>query len=50
MGNVFGLRTAVNLMKNQKNEGHIFTLNGAGANGDATPMYSVYGSTKRAIT
>lgn len=39
-------RAALRLMQQQPNGGHVFNMDGAGANGRATPRYAAYGATK----
>ena len=36
-------------MKAQKSVGHIFNMDGAGADGNATPRFAAYGATKRSL-
>ncbi len=40
------MRAAMKAMSGQPNGGHIFTMDGAGADGQATPKYAAYGATK----
>jgi chlorophyll(ide) b reductase len=51
--NVLGVllccREAVRLMKEQPSGGHIFNMDGAGADGNATPRFAAYGATKRSL-
>lgn len=51
--NVLGVllccREAVRLMKEQSTGGHIFNMDGAGADGNATPRFAAYGATKRSL-
>ena len=37
-------------MKNQDRGGHIFNMDGAGADGGATPRFAAYGATKRCLS
>ena len=37
-------------MRYQEEYGHIFNMDGAGANGRPTPRFAAYGATKRAIS
>ncbi|XP_024543970.1 chlorophyll(ide) b reductase NOL, chloroplastic-like isoform X2 [Selaginella moellendorffii] len=43
-------REAIKLMRDQGSEGHIFNMDGAGADGRPTPRFAAYGATKRSIT
>ncbi len=36
-------------MKDQDKGGHIFNMDGAGADGSATPRFAAYGATKRSL-
>ena len=36
-------------MREQPAGGHIFNMDGAGADGDATPRFAAYGATKRGL-
>lgn len=36
-------------MRNQKEDGHIFNMDGAGADGGGTPRFAAYGATKRGL-
>jgi len=51
--NVLGVllccREAVRLMKDQAGGGHVFNMDGAGADGNATPRFAAYGATKRSL-
>jgi chlorophyll(ide) b reductase len=51
--NVLGVllccREAVRLMRDQPGGGHIFNMDGAGADGSATPRFAAYGATKRSL-
>ena len=42
-------REAARIMKDQPSGGHIFTMDGAGADGAATPRFLAYGATKRSL-
>eukprot|EP01026_Neomeris_dumetosa_P063310 TRINITY_DN6007_c0_g1_i2.p1 TRINITY_DN6007_c0_g1~~TRINITY_DN6007_c0_g1_i2.p1 ORF type:complete len:465 (-),score=45.21 TRINITY_DN6007_c0_g1_i2:439-1809(-) len=50
VGTVLCTKAAIEVMKQQSKRGHVFLMDGAGADGLATPMYSVYGSTKAAVS
>ncbi|CAI5525311.1 unnamed protein product [Closterium sp. Naga37s-1] len=51
--NVLGVmlccRQAMRLMRDQPGGGHIFNMDGAGADGNATPRFAAYGATKRSL-
>jgi chlorophyll(ide) b reductase len=49
LGVMYGTKAAINAMKNQPNGGHIFNMDGAGADGNATPRFAAYGATKRSL-
>jgi chlorophyll(ide) b reductase len=36
-------------MREQNRGGHIFNMDGAGADGNATPRFAAYGATKRSL-
>ena len=40
---------AIRVMRDQRTGGHIFNMDGAGADGDATPRFAAYGATKRGL-
>ena len=40
---------AIKLMKSQQDGGHIFLMDGAGADGSATPRFAAYGASKRGL-
>ena len=40
---------AIRVMKEQSTGGHIFNMDGAGADGGATPRFAAYGATKRGL-
>jgi hypothetical protein len=40
---------AINRMKTQPAGGHVFNMDGAGADGNATPRFAAYGATKRSL-
>eukprot|EP00198_Chlamydomonas_reinhardtii_P007743 XP_001697080.1 chlorophyll b reductase [Chlamydomonas reinhardtii] len=50
LGTLLCTRQAVSLMQHQPGGGHIFNMDGAGADGFATPNYAAYGATKAGIT
>ena len=43
------LLQAIQVMREQGSRGHIFNMDGAGADGNATPLFSAYGATKRGL-
>eukprot|EP00475_Leptophrys_vorax_P023766 TRINITY_DN32665_c0_g1_i1.p1 TRINITY_DN32665_c0_g1~~TRINITY_DN32665_c0_g1_i1.p1 ORF type:complete len:395 (-),score=-9.15 TRINITY_DN32665_c0_g1_i1:243-1367(-) len=51
--NVLGVmlccREAMRVMRAQPSGGHIFNMDGAGADGNATPRFAAYGATKRSL-
>jgi chlorophyll(ide) b reductase len=49
LGVMLCCRQAIKLMKDQRRGGHIFNMDGAGADGNATPRYAAYGATKRSL-
>ena len=49
LGSILCTRAVMLTMKDQHGGGHIFNMDGAGADGSATPSYAAYGSTKAAI-
>lgn len=40
---------AIRIMKEQRSAGHIFNMDGAGADGGATPRFAAYGAAKRGL-
>ena len=40
---------AVRVMRDQPSGGHMFLMDGAGADGNATPRFAAYGATKRSL-
>ena len=40
---------AIRVMREQSAGGHIFNMDGAGADGGATPRFAAYGATKRSL-
>lgn len=49
LGVMYGTKAAINLMKDQPKGGHVFNMDGAGADGNATPRFAAYGATKRSL-
>ena len=49
LGLMLCLKEAMSVMREQDATGHIFSMDGAGATGQATPRFAAYGATKRAI-
>ncbi|KAK9861543.1 hypothetical protein WJX84_011294 [Apatococcus fuscideae] len=49
LGTMLGTREAIRVMRQQKAGGHIFVMDGAGADGNATPRFAAYGATKRSL-
>mmetsp|Transcript_10474 Transcript_10474/g.29783 ORF Transcript_10474/g.29783 Transcript_10474/m.29783 type:complete len:549 (-) Transcript_10474:166-1812(-) len=49
LGSLYCMKAAFQAMKGQRGGGHIFNMDGAGADGMPTPYYAAYGSTKAAI-
>lgn len=51
--NVLGVmlccKEGIRIMRNQSTHGHIFNMDGAGADGNATPRFAAYGATKRSL-
>ena len=46
VGCLLGTRAALKFMQRQPGGGHIFNIDGAGADGSASPRYAAYGATK----
>lgn len=46
VGALLCTRAALQAMQQQPNGGHVFNMDGAGADGMATPQYAAYGATK----
>ena len=46
VGTLLCTRAAVQVMQKQTGGGHIFNMDGAGADGMPTPQYAAYGATK----
>eukprot|EP00899_Mesostigma_viride_P028019 jgi/Mesvir1/8401/Mv12643-RA.1 len=42
-------REAIKMMRDQPNGGHVFNMDGAGADGGPTPRLAAYGATKRSL-
>lgn len=49
LGVMYGTKAAINVMRNQPKGGHVFNMDGAGADGNATPRFAAYGATKRSL-
>lgn len=49
LGSLLCTRTALRRMAGQEHGGHIFNMDGAGADGLPTPQYAAYGATKAGI-
>lgn len=49
LGVLLSCREAINVMKSQEKGGHVFNMDGAGADGGATPRFAAYGATKRSL-
>eukprot|EP00891_Asterochloris_glomerata_P006421 jgi/Astpho2/6421/Aster-08104 len=49
LGTMLGCKEAIQVMREQGSRGHIFNMDGAGADGNATPLFSAYGATKRGL-
>ena len=45
-GTLLCTRAAMKVMQKQESGGHIFNMDGAGADGMPTPQYAAYGATK----
>ena len=48
-GGVAAVLQAIRVMRDQPSGGHIFNMDGAGADGNATPRFAAYGATKRGL-
>lgn len=46
LGSLLATRAAIQVMGDQPTAGHIFNVDGAGADGAPTPQYAAYGATK----
>lgn len=49
VGTLLCTRAAMQLMQKQSGGGHIFNMDGAGADGMPTPQYAAYGATKAGL-
>eukprot|EP00850_Spirogloea_muscicola_P017534 SM000151S01522 [mRNA] locus=s151:296870:300397:- [translate_table: standard] len=49
LGVMLCCRQAMRMMREQPRGGHIFNMDGAGSDGNATPRFAVYGATKRSL-
>ncbi|KAL4855752.1 Chlorophyll(ide) b reductase [Chlorella vulgaris] len=49
IGVMLGCKEAIRVMRGQPSGGHIFNMDGAGADGNATPRFAAYGATKRGL-
>jgi len=49
LGVMLCCKEAIRVMRKQSNGGHIFNMDGAGADGNATPRFAAYGATKRGL-
>jgi chlorophyll(ide) b reductase len=49
LGSLLCCRQAITLMSQQPGRGHIFLMDGAGADGGPTPRFAAYGATKRSL-
>ncbi|DBA86750.1 hypothetical protein WJX77_010965 [Trebouxia sp. C0004] len=49
LGVMLGCREAIRIMRDQPSGGHIFNMDGAGADGGATPRFAAYGASKRGL-
>ena len=49
LGVMLGCKEAIRVMRNQPDGGHVFNMDGAGADGGATPRFAAYGATKRSL-
>jgi chlorophyll(ide) b reductase len=49
LGTLLGCREAIRVMRTQRGGGHVFNMDGAGADGGATPRFAAYGATKRSL-
>ncbi|CAM6084390.1 unnamed protein product [Calypogeia fissa] len=49
LGVMLCCREAIRTMRDQPRGGHIFNMDGAGADGNPTPRFAVYGATKRSL-
>lgn len=49
LGTLLATRAAIQAMQTQTTAGHIFNVDGAGADGAPTPNYAAYGATKSGV-
>lgn len=49
LGVILSSREAIDAMKDQNKSGHLFNMDGAGADGGPTPRFAAYGATKRSL-
>ncbi|MEW5311636.1 MAG: hypothetical protein WDW38_003334 [Sanguina aurantia] len=49
LGVMLGCREAIRVMKDQPTTGHVFNMDGAGADGNPTPRFAAYGASKRGL-
>lgn len=49
LGVMLCCRQAIKMMRDQRRGGHIFNMDGAGADGNPTPRFAAYGATKRSL-
>lgn len=49
LGVMLSCREAIRVMRSQPGGGHVFNMDGAGADGGATPRFAAYGATKRSL-
>lgn len=49
LGTMLGCREAIRVMRGQGQGGHVYNMDGAGADGGATPRFAAYGATKRSL-
>lgn len=49
LGVMLSCREAIRVMRSQPSAGHVFNMDGAGADGNATPRFAAYGATKRSL-
>ena len=49
LGVMYCSKEAIRIMRGQNTGGHVFNMDGAGADGGATPRFAAYGATKRSL-
>lgn len=49
LGVMYCSKEAIRVMRGQNTGGHVFNMDGAGADGGATPRFAAYGATKRSL-